>query len=148
MNYAQRIAALKAALAQAAPSLLDELLTAGRSLPERWRTMPADEAFEYLRCRFRYGQEELALKTGMTQARISLLEGGADAKLSTWRRVYAAMGFELVILPVTRLDEAGLKAKAEEGRAGPRWLYERARPRRRWLRGQPEAGELRTTSPS
>ena len=77
--------------------LIVQLLEAGATLPKNWLEWPPDEGFEYLRCRLRFSQRELGLKSGLTQARVSRVEGGLDVRLSVWKRLYAAMGFELVL---------------------------------------------------
>ncbi len=114
---------------------LSELLAASDRVPVWWRERSAKEGFIALRGRLSFTQAELAVKSGVAQARISHLEGGGDALLSTWRRVYAAMGFELLLFPVSALDASGLEARAEAGRRPDHWCFQRARPRphrRRW----------------
>ena len=59
----------------------------------RWLSLPPDHGLEVLRYRLKMSQVDLAAKAGLTQARYSKIEGGADALLSTWRRLYEAMGF-------------------------------------------------------
>ena len=130
------------------PDLIELLLEVASALPEQWLKRTPDHGFEYLRCKLRFGQEELGRKTGMTQACVSRIEGGADVRLSVWRRLYAVMGFDLVLLPVTRLKVEELEDQAAQGRPENHWLYERARPRRRWRRKQAEAARARTSSTS
>ena len=129
------------------PDLIELLLEAVPALPEEWVKRTPDHGFEYLRCKLRFGQEELGRKTGMTQARVSRIEGGADVRVSVWRKLYAAMGFDLVLLPVSRLTVEELEDLAARGRPHNHWLYERSRPRRRWRREQAEAARVRTGSP-
>jgi len=111
------------------PDLLELLLET--VVPETWSALAADHGFESLRCRLRFGQAELGAKAGMTQARVSRIEGGADIRLGEWRRLYAAMGFDLVLLPVSRATVEELEDRAAAGRPDNHYLYERARPRRR-----------------
>ena len=120
------------------PELLDLLLELGPQLPELWREWAPDRGLEYLRCRLRFSQKELAQKSGLSQSRVSLIEGGEDACLSTWRRLYAAMGFELLVLPVTAMDYFALEEFAQRGRPPGHHAKSRSRPRRRWLRQQAE----------
>ena len=111
---------------------LDALLAAGRAVPDWWRQMTPDQQFMRLRGRLNYTQAELGRKAKMKQSQISLLEGGQDSRLSTWRRAYAVMGLDLLLLPISPLDAKRLKRRAERGRTGPHWLYQRCRSRRRW----------------
>ena len=53
----------------------------------------------YLRRHARLTQAELALRSGVTQARISRIESGGDVKLSTLRILFAALGYEPLVLP-------------------------------------------------
>ena len=116
------------------PELIEQLLASGPHIPELWRGWRPDRGLEYLRCRLRFSQRELARKSGLSQSRISLIEGGADARLSTWREIYAAMGFELMLLPLSAMDLAVLEKFAARGRPQGHWLRTPARPRRRWSR--------------
>ncbi len=131
MNDNERLERLRAALG---PDLLEEVLKVGALVPSKWSDRTAERGFEYLRCRLEFTQQELAEKTGLTQARISKIEGGADALLSTWRRLYRAMGFGLLLLPVSELSADQLRKLAERDRPQGHWLRQRARPRRRWIR--------------
>jgi len=112
------------------PELIELLLKAPGAVPETWRGWTAHRGFVYLRCRLRFTQQELAQKSQTAQSQVSRLEGGCDALLSTWRAVYAAMGFELLLLPVSALTLEQLEKRAEEGRPQGHWLRQRARPRR------------------
>ena len=96
--------------------------------------MAPEETFLYVRCRLRLKQDELAWKSGVAQSIVSRVEGGADARLSTWRRLYAAMGFELILLPLSTRSIEELEERARIGRASERWMDRRTRPRRRPLR--------------
>lgn len=115
---------------------LEQLIELGRIIPSVWRGWAPDEALEYLRCRLQFSQKELGQKAGLSAARVSLLEGGSDAKLSTWKRLYAAMGFELILLPVTSMTARELDVFCARGRPANYWARSRARPRRRRLRAQ------------
>src|SRR5437899_1144280 len=84
------------------PDLIEQLLETVPSLPAEWLELAPDHGFERLRCMLRFSQDELGRKTGMTQARISRIEGGADIRFSVWKKIYAAMGFDLILMPVSR----------------------------------------------
>lgn len=117
--------------AEMGPDPFGELLRAANDLPCDWAATTTAGGFQYLRCRLRFTQDELAAKSGLAQSLISRLEGGFDARLSTWRRVYAAMGFDLLLVPSSRLSVEALEARAEQGRPPGHWARERSRPRRR-----------------
>ena len=113
------------------PDPFELILRAADSLPKDWREMGPESGFEFVRCRLRFTQDELAEKSGVAQSIVSRVEDGHDARLSTWRRIYAAMGFDLVILPVSSLTLTELEKRAELGRPPGSWMRQRARPRRR-----------------
>ena len=123
---------LEALLRNAGPDDMTVLLRLGRRLPADWRHWQPKRCLEYLRCRLQFTQEELGRKAGVAQSLVSRIEGGAPALLGTWTKLFKAMGFDLVLLPVSALTERELRDKAEEGRPQGHWLKTRARPRRRW----------------
>jgi DNA-binding XRE family transcriptional regulator len=112
------------------------LLKSGGDAPAELRNWPPERMFQYLRCRLRFTQLELAQKAGLTQSQVSRVESGADCLLSTWARAYAAMGFELKLLPASGMGVEELERKAEAGRPHGHWLRQRARPRRIWMNGR------------
>lgn len=103
---------------------LELLLNAGKKLPADWRSHSVQRNFQSIRCRLRFTQEELALKAGLTQSQISRVESGADALVSTWTRVYKAMGFQLVLV---RSNARGAR-EARRGRTPGGLLDSAARP--------------------
>ena len=126
---------LQAAMAALGPDLFEELLKAGAAVPAEWAGWPDERRFEFLRCRLQFTQGELAAKAGLAQSQVSRIEGGCDGLLSTWKKLYAAMGFELVLLPTSTMTLPELRLHAEIGRPQGHFLRQRARPRRRRLRG-------------
>lgn len=118
------------------PEPVELLLKAGADAPAELRSWPPERMFQYLRCRFRFTQLELARKAGLAQSQVSRVESGADCLLSTWVRAYAAMGFELRLLPATGMGIEELERSAEAGRPQGHWLRQRARPRRFWMDGR------------
>lgn len=125
------------------PPPFEKLLAFVASMPEPWRSWAAHESLEHIRYRLRMTQNELAQKSGLTQSQVSRLEGGEDALVSSWRRLYAAMGFELVLLPVSALDAKGLEEQASIGMPRGWWYKSRVRPRHRWLKERIEAARRR-----
>lgn len=118
------------------PEMAELLLGWGKSGPKEFRQWPPAMLFQHLRCRLRFSQAELALKAGLTQSQVSRVESGADCLLSTWARAYAALGFELKLLPSSHESIEELARRAEEGRPRDHWLRARAKPRRHLLDGR------------
>ena len=129
---ARALEMLEAELKNMGRDELEDLLKLGASLPAHWRNWPPERCLEYLRCRLEFTQAELATKAALVQSLVSRIEGGAPALLTTWTKLFKAMGFDLVLLPVSALSIEELKKRAEEGRPQGHWLRQRARPRRRW----------------
>lgn len=117
------------------PEVVELLLKSGEAAPPELRQWPPERMFQYLRCRFTFTQLELAKKAGLTQSQVSRMESGADCLLSTWIRAYAAMGFELRLLPASNATVEDLERRSETGRPEGHWLRQRARPRRLWMNG-------------
>jgi len=75
-------------------------------------------------------QRLLAEAAGVDQSVVSHLERGADARWSTWKRLFNALGFEAVLVPEVSADEdtedfllherQRRKDRMEDGRAA-RW---------------------------
>ena len=108
------------------PDKLEVLLGLGNSLPAEWRDWHPKRCLEYLRCRFEFTQ------AGLAQSLVSRIEGGAEALLSTWAKLFNAMGFDLVLLPISSMTIEALEQRAEAGRPPGHRIKRRARPRRRW----------------
>lgn len=77
----------------------EALLKWGRRVPEPFGEWTPGRSFLAIRSRLNFTQEEVGLLAGITQSQVSRVEGDGDARISTWRRLYAAMGFELLLLP-------------------------------------------------
>lgn len=81
---------------------LNATLVFSSKAPEKARRSPATY-MRALRVELRMSQATLARRAGMTQAQIDRLEKGrADARLETWRRVFAAMFCDLLVIPFAR----------------------------------------------
>jgi len=122
--------------------MLPALYALGGRLPEPWLSCPADETLRRLRWRLQFTQAELAGKAGMPQVQISRLEGGADALLSTWRRLFDGMGFDLALLPVPRLPPGKIEEAAQKGRPAGWRRRERFKPRSRKKAAGSGAGHI------
>lgn len=138
MNNDERAAEiLRAARAALGPDFLEMLIQAAQAVPQDWRDWTSERGFEFLRCRLKFTQDELSEKSGVAQSQISRIEGGGDALLSTWKALYHAMGFKLMLFPVSSKTVAQLEKDAEQGRPQWHWRRQRAKPRRRWKRVNP-----------
>jgi DNA-binding XRE family transcriptional regulator len=131
MDDSRRVEILQGALARLGPYVdpMEELLKV--DWPQRWLEWPPGRALIYLRQRFNWSQQALAHRAGLSQAQISRLERGDDAKVSTWRRVYAAMGLTLLVAPTASITVGQLGDLAESCAPPKRRFRSRARPRRR-----------------
>ena len=73
-------------------------------------------------------QRHLAEESGVGQSVICDLERGADARWTTWKRLFAALGFYAVLMPLSSDDAEDLlrhgveqrKERMEDGRMS-RW---------------------------
>lgn len=99
------------------------------SVPRAWSEASAGAQLKFLRQTRGVSQRHLAAESGVDQADISRLERGADARGETWRRLFAALGYEAVLTPRETsedaegyLQEETLRRtdRAEAGRAS-RW---------------------------
>lgn len=117
------------------PATWELAMEAAQKLPPDWLDWPPDRAFEHVRCLFKYSQDDLSLKSGVAQSIVSRVEGGFDAKLSTWTRLYAAMGLKLILVPYSDKTLEELQEEARSTIPSPtRPFRQKANPRRRWIR--------------
>ena len=101
------------ALWEAQAAALDAALEAGLGAPEPWVGLELGDALRRLRRRVRLKQGQLALMIGARQPAVSKIERGADLRLSTLRRLFDALGCDLVLLPRPRTHPKGLEAAAQ-----------------------------------
>ena len=88
---------------------LDAVGVALDAVPAIWRESPPGRQLRALRRFRRVSQRHLAEVSGVDQADISRMERGADARLSTWKRLFFELGCDAVLLPLTSCEEtAGL----------------------------------------
>jgi len=79
---------------------LGEVTSFARKSPAEYARLPLHEALRRLRLRAGLRQGQLAAKAGVPQAYLCRLERGrVDARLSSLRRVFAALDCELLVLP-------------------------------------------------
>lgn len=82
------------------PDWMDFLLEAADDIPRDWLEMTPQEQLDHFRYRVRLTQRELERRSGVAQSQISRLLSGDDSRLSTWQRLYEAMGVRLVLVPL------------------------------------------------
>lgn len=80
-----------------------EALAYGEAAPAEFASWPAHECLRRLRIRFSLNRKQLALKAGVSASLVGRAEKGADVRLSTLRRLYAALGCRLLTLPAGAL---------------------------------------------
>jgi transcriptional regulator with XRE-family HTH domain len=81
---------------------LSAALELGRGLPEDWLALPPGRALRRLRKQLLVKQDEISHALGMRQSSVSKIERGLDARWSTLRRMFAVLGCDLAVVPVTR----------------------------------------------
>ena len=97
--------------------MLDELREVVDRLPAEWVKAEPGWQLKVLREERGISQRRLAEQAKIGQAVISRLERGADARLSTWRRLFEALGWDAVLVPTGECEEtAGWLSDAMEER--------------------------------
>ena len=64
-----------------------------------WASWTFQRQIWYLRKKAGLSQKDLARRSGVTQARLSRIEKGADLKLSTLASIFLALGHDLLVVP-------------------------------------------------
>jgi transcriptional regulator with XRE-family HTH domain len=75
----------------------------GEKAPADFASWPAPECLRRLRLRFHLNRKQLAAKAGVSASLIGRAEKGADIRLGTLRKIYAALGCRLLLLPAGAL---------------------------------------------
>jgi transcriptional regulator with XRE-family HTH domain len=108
---------------------LEQACSAAEALPRAWVRAGPGEILRAVRSSRRVSQRHLAEVSGVRQSFISRLERGGDARWGTWRRLFSALGFDLVMAPLASCEDAEdflkdqaqhRKDRAEAGRQA-RW---------------------------
>lgn len=82
-----------------------EALAYGESAPADFASWPSHECLRRLRIRFGLNRKQLAVRAGVSASLVGRAEKGADVRLSTLRKLYAALGCRLLTLPAGALYE-------------------------------------------
>ena len=80
-----------------------EAIAHGEAAPAAFASWPLPEFLRRLRIRFGLKRKELAAKAGVSASLIGRAEKGADVRLSTLRKIYAAVGCRLLCVPAGAL---------------------------------------------
>ncbi|MBI4375970.1 MAG: helix-turn-helix domain-containing protein [Elusimicrobia bacterium] len=82
-----------------------EAMAHGESAPAQFASWSTGECLRRLRIRFGLNRKQLAAEAGVSASLIGRIEKGADMRLSTLNRLYAALGCRLLTLPAGALCE-------------------------------------------
>jgi hypothetical protein len=90
--------------------------------PSVWRERPTCFHVWLARKLAHLTQAQLAQLTGLPQSLISRVERGRDVRISTMKRMYEAMGYRMLILPLKMPSQAysapALEIREESGEGG------------------------------
>jgi len=78
---------------------LEELLSHASATRRDWVRWPLGRQAWFLRVSLDLTQAELARRAGVVQSHVAKVEQGRDVRFSTLRKLFGAMGFELLVLP-------------------------------------------------
>lgn len=81
------------------PDPVRDALVFGESAPAAFASWDAGECLRRLRLRFGLNRRQLAAKAGVSASLVGRAEKGADVRLSTLKKLYAALGCRLLMLP-------------------------------------------------
>jgi transcriptional regulator with XRE-family HTH domain len=87
-------------------STLDEVACALANVPPIWREATAGAQLAAVRRHLRVSGRHLADVSGVNQSNISRMErGAADARLETWKKLFSALGCEVILLPLSQCED-------------------------------------------
>ncbi len=98
MDDAERIEILRRDFEEVAAG--QEFLRLLDKAPAIWRERPAHFHLWLARKLARVTQRQLAERAGIQQPFVSRTERGRDVRLSTMRRMYEALGYRMLIVPI------------------------------------------------
>lgn len=75
----------------------------GEAAPADFASWPLPEVLRRLRIRFGLNRKQLAAKAGVSASLVGRAEKGADVRVSTLRKIYAAVGCRMLVLPAGAL---------------------------------------------
>ena len=78
--------------------MLDQIVSFGRKAPEGLEAMPVHALIRMARHALRMTQAQLAKRAGIPQSHLAVIETGKrDFKLATLRKIFSALGGELIV---------------------------------------------------
>ena len=87
-------------------STLDEVARALANVPPVWREATPGAQLSAVRRHLGVSGRHLAEVSGVAHSNISRMERGqADARLETWRKLFSALGFEVLLLPLYSCED-------------------------------------------
>ena len=101
-------------------------LAHGESAPVDFASWPVCECLRRLRIRFGLNRKQLAARAAVSASLVGRAEKGADVRLSTLRKLYAALGCRLLALPAGALYELD-RRKAQIDNDWLHWKHKNAR---------------------
>jgi len=111
------------------PDPVREAIAYGESAPADFASWPPHECLRRLRIRFGLNRKQLAAKASVSASLVGRAEKGADIRLSTLRKLYAALGCRLLMLPAGALGQLDRR----QAHLDNQWL-EWKRKNARWLK--------------
>ncbi len=81
------------------PDPVRDALLHGESAPSEFASWEPGELLRRLRIRFRLTRKKLAELAGVSASLVGRAEKGADVRLSTLRKIFAAVGCKLLLTP-------------------------------------------------
>lgn len=80
----------------------DAFLELIQKVPECWRERPAHFHLWLARKLADLTQTEVAQRAGVSQSFVARVEHGRDVRLSSMRRLYDALGYQMLIVPLKK----------------------------------------------
>jgi transcriptional regulator with XRE-family HTH domain len=85
---------------------VDDACVAALSVPRSWARASPNQQLRALRLARHISQRQLADESGLHQSLVSRLERGGDVRWTTWSRLFAALGYDVVMAPLCNSEEA------------------------------------------
>ena len=109
---------------------IDQACVAALQLPMDWIRAAPGRQIQALRMDAHVSLRHLAQIAEISPATLCRIEIGADARLSTWAKLYTALGFAAVLAPLPVSEDAGAMIDDERGH---RWQRMENGRQKRWL---------------
>lgn len=84
---------------------LQEACAAAFDVPTKWARATPGAQLRALRTSRGISQRHLAESSGVHQSVVCRLEYGADARWSTWKRLFEGLGYDVVLVPLSTSDD-------------------------------------------